>query len=165
MSRPMKLIDVLIDEIKDLHNAETQLLRALPRMVKAASTTKLKTGFMAHWEQTKEHSNRLERAVAMLGATLGGKTCKVMKGLIEEGREKIALPKGSARDASLICAAQKMEHYEIAGYDSVRAFALQLGQDEVARLLEMTLAEETETDHKLTEIAKHINPLVETIEN
>ena len=108
MAKPINLLEVLVDEIKDLYNAESQLIKALPKMAKQAQDKELKAGFTEHWHQTKEHAHRLERAAKLLGATPKGKTCKAMKGLIAEGSEKFSIKDGNARDASLICAAQKV---------------------------------------------------------
>ena len=127
------LRDVLSDSLRDLYNAETQLVKALPKMAKAASSGQLQTAFTKHLEETKGHVERLDKACEKLGIKAKGKTCQAMKGLIEEGSEVIEL-KGNpnARDAALINAAQKVEHYEIAGYGTARTFAEVLGEKEVA---------------------------------
>jgi ferritin-like metal-binding protein YciE len=152
------LKDLLIDELKDLYSAETQLVKALPKMAKAASSGELKAGISEHLEQTKGHVERLERALEMLDATPTGKTCKAMKGLIEEGAEAIETKAPDAIcDANLIGAAQRVEHYEIAAYGTARAFAETLNQGAVASLLQETLKEESETDKKLTVLARNIN--------
>lgn len=161
MSKPKNLNEVLIAELKDLYSAETQLIKALPKMADAASDIRLKKGFLAHLEQTKGHARRLEEAAEILGTTASGETCKAMKGLVAEGGEKIKLPEGSVRDSSLIVAAQKVEHYEISGYTSVRNFALLLGHDDVAKLFKATLDEEAATDRKLAGFAAEINPQAE----
>ncbi len=152
------LEELLVHELKDLYSAETQLLKALPKMAKSATDETLKSGFETHLEETKEHVARLERAMEALGESPRGKTCKAMKGLIEEGNETIA-EKASpdVKDAALIVAAQKIEHYEIAGYGSARAFAELLGHDELVEILEETLEEEKATDEKLNEAASSIN--------
>jgi ferritin-like metal-binding protein YciE len=158
MPKVTNLNELLIDELKDLYSAETQLIKALPKMAKAASHEQLKAGFEEHLEQTKTHAERLERALEILGGTPKGKKCKAMEGLIEEGSEKIELDAEPAlKDAALIGAAQKVEHYEIAGYGTARTFAQILGEEEVVELLETTLEEESATDEKLTEIAETIN--------
>lgn len=150
--------DLLIDELRDLHNAESQLVKALPKMAKAAANEELKEGFQEHLEQTKEHVDRLERCFKILGANAKGKTCHAMKGLVEEGKEAIETEAPEMiRDANLIGAAQRVEHYEIAAYGTARAFAETLGETKIADLLQDTLDEEGETDKKLTAIAEQIN--------
>jgi ferritin-like metal-binding protein YciE len=149
------LEDLLTHELKDLYSAETQLVKALPKMAKAATHEDLKAGFEEHLEQTKEHVARLERAAKLLDIKLTGHTCKAMQGLVEEGAEMIHEDADSAvRDAGLIGAAQRVEHYEIAGYGTARCLAETLGHDEVAEILEETLEEEKDTDKKLTELAE-----------
>ena len=158
MAKTTSLHDLLIDELKDLYSAETQLTIALPKMAKAANDEGLKAGFEEHLDQTHEHFARLDRVMELLEASPRGKTCKAMKGLVAEGEEKIDEDASPAvKDAALICAAQKVEHYEIAGYGSVRTFAEILGQDEVVALLQETLDEEAETDRRLTELASSLN--------
>lgn len=158
MSATLSFHDLLIDELKDLFFAENHLLKALPKMSKAASNPKLKAGFNAHLGQTKEHVRRLAKALKILGCPAKGKTCHAMLGLIKEGAEAIET-KGPAavRDAALIGAAQRVEHYEIAGYGTARAFALALDEDEVGKLLQKTLSEEGDTNQKLTEISIFVN--------
>lgn len=152
------LRDLLIDELKDLHNAENQLLKALPRMAKAASHDELKSGFEEHLEQTREHVDRLDRCFKLLGEKAKGKTCHAMQGLVEEGKEAIEEDAPDAiRDAKLIGAAQRIEHYEIAGYGTARSFAQTLGETKIADLLQETLDEEGETDKRLTALAETIN--------
>jgi len=154
------------DELRDLYNAENQLLKALPKMAKAASSEELKEAFEKHLEQTKGHVKRLEQVFEELDEKPKGKTCRAMKGLIEEGSE-ILQQEGeeSILDAGIIVAAQKVEHYEIAGYGSVRTFAHLLGQNKAAELLQTTLDEESETNELLNRLAgSTINPeaLIET---
>ena len=152
------LKELYIDELKDLYNAENQLVKALPKMAKAASSEKLRAGFEEHLEQTKGHVSRLEQIFESLEESPKGKKCKGMAGLVEEGSEIIDGDiEDGLKDAGLIGAAQRVEHYEIAAYGTVRAFAETLGQSEHASLLEKTLEEEKETDEKLTELAKQIN--------
>jgi ferritin-like metal-binding protein YciE len=152
------LRDLLIDELRDLHNAETQLVKALPKMAKAANNEELKAGFTEHLEQTKGHVERLERAFKILNETPKGKTCLAMKGLIEEGEEAInAKAPDSIRDANIIGAAQRVEHYEIAAYGTARSFAEELEEDQIASLLQETLDEESDTDRKLTALSSAIN--------
>src|ERR1700719_273375 len=152
------LKELYIDQLKDLYSAENQLVKALPKMAKAASSDALRQGFEKHLEQTKGHVERLERIFQALGESPKGKTCKGMQGLIEEGSEVTEEDyDGSVLDAALIGAAQRVEHYEIAGYGTVRSMAETLGEDNHVSLLEETLEEEKETDQKLTELAEQIN--------
>jgi len=148
------LRDLLIHELKDLHSAEKQLLKALPKAAKAATNRELKAGFTAHLEETKEHVRRLEEVLSGLGANTKGPMCKGMAGLIEEAAHLIAEePDPEVLDVGLISGAQKMEHYEIAGYGCARTFAELLGEDAAADTLQLTLDEEHETDVKLTVLA------------
>jgi ferritin-like metal-binding protein YciE len=157
-SKLENLEELLVHELKDLYSAETQLVKALPKMAKAATDETLKAGFETHLEETKEHVTRLEKIFEVLGESPRGKTCKAMKGLIEEGNETIQeRAVDEVKDAALIVAAQKIEHYEIAGYGSTRTFAELLGRDDVVELLEETLEEEKATDVKLSEAASSIN--------
>ena len=146
-----------IEELRDLYNAEHQLLKALPKMAKGASSPELKDAFEKHLEQTKGHVQRLEELFERRDESPKGKTCKAMKGLIEEGSE-ILKEEGedSVLDAGMIVAAQKVEHYEIASYGSVRTFANLLGKDEEAKLLQATLDEESETNEILNQLAEGI---------
>jgi len=148
------LKDLFVSELRDLYNAENQLVKALPKMASSASSEKLQAAFEEHLEQTKNHVTRLESVFEKLNLNPKGKRCKAMEGLIEEGKEIIEMrPEEPVRDAALIAAAQRVEHYEIAGYGCVRAFATLLGNEEAARVLEETLKEEKETDERLTELA------------
>jgi ferritin-like metal-binding protein YciE len=152
------LKELLVDELKDLHSAETQLTKALPKMSKAASNPALKQGFADHLEQTKGHLDRLVQALDILGEKPGGKTCKAMKGLVEEGSEAIEEDAPPAiKDANLIGAAQRVEHYEMAAYGTSRSFAESLGESEVVGLLTATYEEEVATDKKLTTVSKTVN--------
>jgi ferritin-like metal-binding protein YciE len=151
------LKDLYIDELKDLYSAETQLIKALQEMAKAASSPKLRSGFEAHLEQTKGHVQRLETVFQQLEESPKGKKCKGMEGLIEEGAEAIKEYEGELRDAALIGAAQRVEHYEMAGYGTVIAFAEELGETKQVSLLKETLKEEKQTDEKLTELSGDIN--------
>ena len=146
-----------VEELRDIYNAENQLLKALPKMAKQASSPELKQAFEEHLGQTEEHVERLEEIFKQLDKKPAGKTCKAMKGLIEEGSE-IMEKEGeeSVLDAGLIAAAQKVEHYEIASYGTVRAFANMLGEEDAAELLQQTLDEEGETDKRLSELAEEI---------
>ena len=154
------------NELRDLYNAEGQLLKALPKMAKAASSEELKNAFEKHLEQTKSHVERLEQVFEELDEKPKGKTCRAMKGLVEEGSEILQQDgEESVLDAGIIVAAQKVEHYEIAGYGSVRTFAQLLGQNKAAELLQTTLDEESETNELLNKLAESIiNPeaLMET---
>jgi ferritin-like metal-binding protein YciE len=151
------LQELLIDELKDLYSAENQLVKALPKMAKAASSPELKAAFEEHLEETKEQVKRLVTIFAQLDGTAKGKKCKAMEGLIEEGSDFIeAEGDESVKDAALICAAQKVEHYEMAGYGCARTFAQLLGLNEVADLLQETLDEEGNADKKLTELAETV---------
>ena len=146
------------DELKDLYSAENQILKALPKMIKKASSDKLKKGFETHLQQTRGHVERLEKIFQKLGKSPKGKRCKGMEGVIADGKELMeedAEPE--VMDAGLIGAAQHVEHYEIAGYGCVRTYAELLGQDDFAKLLQKTLDEEKDTDEKLTELAQKIN--------
>lgn len=153
-----RLRHLYIEELKDLYSAETQMVKALPKMVKAATSQDLRAGFEEHLEQTKGHVSRLEEILSALGESPKGKKCKGMEGLIKEGGEMIEEdPAAEELDAGLISAAQRVEHYEIAGYGCVRTYAKLLGEDEAVALLAQTLEEEKETDQKLTELAENIN--------
>src|SRR5436190_569707 len=149
-----------VDELRDLYNAENQLLKALPKMAKAASSQELKNAFEKHLEQTEMHVQRLEQVFQELDQTPKGKTCRAMKGLIQEGSE-ILKEEGepSVLDAGIIVAAQKVEHYEIAGYGSVRTFAELLNEKSAVELLQATLDEESEANELLNGLAESIvNP-------
>jgi ferritin-like metal-binding protein YciE len=146
-----------VEELRDLYNAENQLIKALPKMAKGASSDELKQAFKDHLEQTKEHVERLDEIFGRLDEKPTGKTCKAMKGLIEEGSEILDEDgEESVLDAGIIAAAQKIEHYEIASYGTVRTFANLLGEEEAADLLQQTLDEEGETDKHLSELAEEI---------
>jgi ferritin-like metal-binding protein YciE len=145
-------------ELRDVLDAERQLLKALPKMAKAAESEALQAAFEEHRGVTEEHVGRLETVFKSLDKTARGKHCTGMAGLVEEGSELIKDEEASAAlDAALICAAQKVEHYEIAAYGSLATYAKLLGMDDAAELLETTLAEEKETDEKLTAIASELN--------
>jgi ferritin-like metal-binding protein YciE len=153
-----QLRELYVEELRDLYSAEKQLVKALPKMAKAATSSDLRSGFEEHLEQTKGHVSRLEQIFDSLDENPNGKTCKGMEGLIKEGSEMIEEdPEEEQLDAGLISAAQRVEHYEIAGYGCVRTYAQLLGDDEAVSLLEETLKEEKETDAKLTGLAENIN--------
>lgn len=149
-----------LNELRDLYNAEQQLVKALPKMAKGASSEELQDAFEKHLEQTKTHVERLEEVFQDIGEKPKGKTCKAMKGLIEEGSEILSEDGDeSVLDAGIIVAAQKVEHYEIAAYGSVRTFAQLLGKDRSADLLQETLDEESEANELLNKLAEDIvNP-------
>jgi ferritin-like metal-binding protein YciE len=152
------LHDLFVAELKDLYSAESQLVKALPKMAKAASSKALKNGFEKHLKQTEMHVQRLQQISEDLGISVRGKKCKAMEGLIHEGAEIIkedADP--DVKDAALIAAAQKVEHYEIAGYGCVRTYAERMGHQKAAKLLQKTLDEEGQTDKTLTLLATKIN--------
>ena len=152
------LKNLYIDELKDLYNAENQLVKALPKLARAAASDELRQGFEEHLEQTKGHVERLEKIFQMLDESPKGKKCKGMEGLIEEGSEVMEQDyEASLLDAALIGAAQRVEHYEIAAYGTARSLAESLGETEHVSLLNETLEEEKETDEKLTELAGQIN--------
>jgi ferritin-like metal-binding protein YciE len=155
--------DLFLEELKDLYSAEKQITKALPKMVKAASTQKLSAAFDSHLQETKGQVERLEEIFEKLGKRGTGKTCEGMKGVLEEGAEVIQeIEKGPVRDAALIAAAQRVEHYEIAGYGSVRSFAELLGKQDIVELLEETLEEEKAADEKLTKISESVNQEAQT---
>lgn len=149
------LEDLFMDQLRDIYDAEHRLLDALPKMAEAASDPQLSLAFKNHLEETKRHVERLERVFAIMGEQPKRKSCEAMKGLISEG-EELMKAKGSddVRDAALICAAQRVEHYEMAGYGCLRTLAGRLGKSEARERLQQTLNEEGAADHKLTEIAE-----------
>lgn len=148
------LSDLLEDQLKDIYNAETQLVKALPKMAKAATSPQLKQAFELHLEETLAQVERLDQVFKRLDIKPGRKKCKAMEGLIAEGSETISEDaEPMVHDAALIAAAQRVEHYEIAAYGCVRTFAELLGDHETAELLQESLDEESQADSKLTEIA------------
>ncbi len=152
------LKELYVEELQDLYSAETQITKALPKMAKAATSPTLKDAFESHLEETREQIKRLDQIFENLGESSKGKTCEGMKGLLKEGDE---LMKEDADpevlDAGLISAAQRVEHYEMAGYGTVRTYAELLGEDEAVALLEATLKEEKAADSKLSKVANKIN--------
>ncbi len=157
------LNDLFIHELRDLYDAEKQLAQALPLMAQAANASELRDGFKTHLEETKEHARRLEQIFKGLGTSPEGKSCKAMAGLIAEAKETLDEDADPAvLDAALIVAAQKVEHYEIAGYGSASTFARVLNYDDAAKLLKQTIAEEEMTDKKLTHLASRLNQKAET---
>lgn len=158
MTALKNLQDLYVEQLKDLYSAETQLVEALPKMEQAATDPQLKEGFRMHLEQTRQHVNRLESVFADLGEEPGGHTCKAMKGLIAEGAEMIDQEAAPAvKDAGLIACAQRVEHYEIAGYGTVARYAEVLGKRQHLETLRTTETEEKKTDSQLTELAGSIN--------
>jgi ferritin-like metal-binding protein YciE len=155
--------ELLIDELKDLYSAEKQIVRALPKIAKATSSLELQEALLGHLEETKGQVVRLEKIGDIVGKKLTGKTCVGMKGVLEEGSEVLEdTDKGVVRDAALISACQRVEHYEMAGYGSAREFAKLLGQTEVVTLLDETLDEEKNADKKLSAISKQVNAEAKT---
>ena len=159
-----ELKEILVEQLKDLYSAEKQLVKALPKMAKAATTEELSNGFKQHLEQTKGHVQRLETIFEDMGESTRGPVCKGMEGLVEEGSEVIEDDEfeDEAKDVALIAAAQRVEHYEIAAYGCVRTYAERLGLDDAASLLQQTLEEEKETDEKLNEISESLIKNVES---
>jgi len=149
------LDDLFFEQVRDMYDAEKQLVKALPKMAKASNSEELRSAFEEHLEETKGHVERLEQVFELLGKKARGKTCDAMKGLIEEGAEMIeADAEPMVLDAGLIAAAQRVEHYEMAGYGCLHTWARQLNNHDIAELLEQTLREEKEADQKLTHIAE-----------
>jgi len=155
------LNELFVEEIKDIYDAEKQLVKALPKMARATESAELRSAFEEHLEITKAHVSRLEEVFKLLGMAARGKTCEGMKGLIEEGAEAIEEMEGTVLDAALIASAQKVEHYEIATYGTLATFADVLDMQDAKDLLGQTLEEEKEADEKLTQIAGVINPEAE----
>src|SRR5579864_1872929 len=159
------LRELYVNELKDLYNAETQLVKALPKMAKASSNAELRQGFEEHLRQTSEHVSRLEQIFEMLGEKASGKKCLGMEGLVKEGAETMSEDyEDAVMDAAIIGAAQRVEHYEIAAYGTARTFAELLGENEHVSLLEQTLEEEKQTDEKLTQLAEDINSQASEVE-
>ena len=154
MERMNSLQELFVHELRDLYDAEKQLVSALPKMANAATHADLRQAFQMHLDQTRNHVDRLERVFNQLGQSPTGKKCEAMQGLIKEGESVLKMQGDAAvKDAALIGAAQKVEHYEISGYGTARTFADLLGFDDAADILQDTLDEEGETDEKLTDIA------------
>jgi ferritin-like metal-binding protein YciE len=152
------LRDLYVEQLKDLYNAEQQLIKAIPKMAKAASSEELKAAFEDHLGKTRQHARRIETIFEQMGEKAQGKKCKAMEGLVEEGGEVIKENmEDGIKDAALIAAAQRVEHYEIAGYGCVRAYATKLGDENAATLLSQTLDEEKEADETLNGIAEELN--------
>ena len=151
------LKDLYVDQLLDLYSAETQILKALPKMAEKASHPELRTAFEEHERQTREQVRRLDQVFEALGEKSGGHHCKGMEGLLKEGEELMAMKvEPDVLDAGLITSAQRVEHYEMAGYGTVRTFARQLGLRDQEEILQRTLDEEGETDHRLTDLAERV---------
>ena len=156
MSKLTNLDDLFLEELKDIYHAEIQLVKALPKIARKVSSDKLRETIEQHWEETKTHVERLEEIFEKLGQSPKTKTCEAMKGLLDEGDEILsATAEDAVRDAGIICAAQKVEHYEIASYGCLRTFATLLGREDVTELLDQTLEEEKHADQILTQIAEN----------
>lgn len=152
------LRELYIDQLRDLYDAENQLIKALPKMAKEASSDELRQSIEEHLEQTRAQAERLEQIFEQLGEKPKGKKCKGMQGLLDEGKETLEEDmEEDTKDAAIIAAAQRVEHYEISGYGTARTYANLLSENEAAELLEETLNEEKETDQKLTQLAEEIN--------
>lgn len=152
------LRDLYLEQLRDLYSAETQLIRALPEMAEAATSPELRQGFQTHLAQTQGHLERLEQIFKAQNESPTGKTCAAMQGLVKEGQEAMREhAEGEVRDAALIAAAQRVEHYEIAGYGTVVTYARLLEHGDAATLLDATLQEEGDTDKKLTALSRNIN--------
>lgn len=157
MSKVKSFDDLFLHELKDLYSAEKQVMKALPKMAKAATDASLKKAFETHLTQTEAQIARLDAIAKELNLKLDGHACKAMKGLIEEGDEIMKdVEAGELLDAALICAAQRVEHYEMAGYGCARTFAGLLGHKNVQKLLQQTLDEEGTTDKNLTKLAEGV---------
>ena len=153
---------LFIEELKDLYSAESQITKALPKMANAATSKDLKKAFENHLRETEDQIERLVQICSILGTNPKGKTCEGMKGVLEEGASMLkAAEEGDVRDAAMIAAAQRVEHYEMAAYGTVRTYAELLGQTQCAKLLDETLEEEKAADQKLTSIARKVNVLAQ----
>lgn len=149
---------LFVDELRDLYSAETQITKALPKMAKASTSNELRTAFEQHLKETEEQVKRLEQIFETLGESPKGETCEGIKGIIEEGEKNLKqAAEGPVRDEALIAAAQRVEHYEMAGYGTVRTFAERMGKQQVVQLLERTLEEEKNADRKLTECSNVVH--------
>lgn len=152
------LQELYVEQLNDLYDAEHQIIKALPKMIDKAESEELKDALNEHLEVTKEQANRIERVFSDMGEKAKAEKCKGMQGVIAEGDDLIGdIDDPGVRDAAIIAAAQRVEHYEMAGYGTARTYAAQLGEDEAADLLQQTLDEEKEADKKLSELASEIN--------
>lgn len=148
---------MLLEELSDLHSGERQITKALPKMIKAATSRELQSALEHHLRETEGHMQRLEEAFKAFGTSVSSKTCEGIKGIIEEGERSMkSAEEGEFRDLAIISGAQRVEHYEMAAYGTVRTYAQRLGREQVAQLLEKTLEEEKAADAKLTEISDRL---------
>jgi ferritin-like metal-binding protein YciE len=149
---------LFVNELKDIYSAETQIMKALPKLAKAASSSDLRAAFEHHMRETEGHVQRLEQIFEMIGESPKGKTCDGIKGILEEGEKMMKEAKdGPLRDEAMIAGAQRVEHYEMAAYGTVRTYAENLGRPQIAQILEKTLVEEKAADKKLTEISEKVH--------
>jgi len=156
--KPNSLRELYLEQLRDLHDAERQIIKALPKMIDAAQSEELQDALAEHLDITREQAARIERIFKQIGEKPSGEKCKGMQGVIQEGSDLIAEIKNpNVRDAAIIASAQRVEHYEMAGYGSARAYAELLGEDDAAQLLQQTLSEEKEADETLTGLAESIN--------
>lgn len=162
---PNSLQELYVEQLKDLYDAENQIIKALPKMIDAATSEDLKEALSEHLEITKEQATRLEQIFGALGEKGKGEKCKGMQGVIQEGSDLVGdIEDPDVRDAAIIAAAQRVEHYEMAGYGTARNFASLLKEDEASRLLQQTLDEEKEADKELTALASEININAKSVE-
>lgn len=158
MAKLENLSDLMLEELKDVYDAEHQIIEALPQMAQAASSRELKAAFQEHLNESQEHIRRLEQVFGLLNQNPKRKSCKAMKGLIKEGQEMMEEEMSSTvMDAALIASAQRVEHYEMAAYGTLRTYANLVGHDQISQIFQRTLEEEELTDKKLTKIASTIN--------
>ncbi|MBV9848058.1 MAG: ferritin-like domain-containing protein [Armatimonadetes bacterium] len=160
MAKVTTLKELYVEQLQDLYSAEQQIIATLPKMMDAAQNAQLKQGFQMHLEQTQGHAQRLEQVLQNLGEKPGGVTCQAMQGLVKEAQETMKETEpGPVQDAALIADAQRVEHYEMAGYGTVITLAKQVGDTQAAGPLGQTLQEEKQTDEKLTQVAESmVNP-------
>jgi ferritin-like metal-binding protein YciE len=158
MASPTSLQELYVEQLRDLYDAEQQIIKALPEMIDAAQSDNLKEALNEHLDVTKEQASRLEKIFNNLGEKPKGERCKGMQGVLAEGSDLVGkIEEGEVRDAAIIASAQRVEHYEMAGYGTARTYATMLGENEAGDLLEQTLSEEKEADEKLTDLAGEIN--------
>jgi ferritin-like metal-binding protein YciE len=158
MASPTSLQELYVEQLRDLYDAEQQIIKALPEMIDAAQSDNLKEALNEHLDVTKEQASRLEKIFNTLGEKPKGERCKGMQGVLAEGSDLVGkIDEGEVRDAAIIASAQRVEHYEMAGYGTARTYATMLGENEAGDLLDQTLSEEKEADEKLTDLAGEIN--------
>jgi len=156
--KPNSLQELYVEQLKDLYDAEHQIIKALPKLIDAVSSTELKGALNEHLEVTREHATRIEQIFQGLGEKAKAEKCKGMQGVIQEGDDLVSdIKNPDVRDAAIIASAQRVEHYEMAGYGTARTYAELLGEDEAVNLLQETLDEEKEADQKLTDLASQVN--------